>query len=464
MSKLYIFAIGGTGARVLKSLSFLLAAGAKCNASKVIPIIIDPDAANGDVSRTTNILRSYQNIRSSLTYESETKNKFFEIDIESFTQNFKIKIQDSNKKFKDFIDYGSLDAKNKALTSVLFSEDNLNADMEVGFKGNPNMGSVVLNQFQHSEDFIDFASSFNSNDRIFIISSIFGGTGASGFPLLLKNLREPSKNLPNHALLKEANIGAISILPYFGVKNDPDATVDRRTFISKTKAALSYYENEVNHSLNTMYYIGDDITKEYDNNEGSAAQKNDAHFIELAAALSILDFTNSPTNETSQIKEFGIKDNAKKITFNDLHDITKDKVFKPLAQYYLSHLFLKKNLRKSLHQNYASKLGLNSSTLNSPFFNELQKFNNEFWQWLTQMDNNDRGFSPFTLEENSEEIFDSINGINLKRGNFLGPKNYERYITFLNKAQKSNDPTAKSLESRFMEINYVATENLLKEK
>lgn len=80
------------------------------------------------------------------------------------------------------------------------------------------------------------------------------------------------------------------------------------------------------------------------------------------------------------------------------------------------------------------------------------------------MDNNDRGFSPFTLEENSEEIFDSINGINLKRGNFLGPKNYERYITFLNKAQKSNDPAAKSLESRFMEINYVATENLLKEK
>ena len=48
MSKIYIFAIGGTGSRVLKSLTMLLAAGVKTNASEIVPIIIDPDAACGD--------------------------------------------------------------------------------------------------------------------------------------------------------------------------------------------------------------------------------------------------------------------------------------------------------------------------------------------------------------------------------------------------------------------------------
>ena len=63
---------------------------------------------------------------------------------------------------------------------MLFSEKNLASSMNVGFKGNPNIGSVVLNQIVNSEDFITFANSFEKGDKIFIVSSIFGGTGASG--------------------------------------------------------------------------------------------------------------------------------------------------------------------------------------------------------------------------------------------------------------------------------------------
>jgi len=105
MSKLYIFAIGGTGARVLKSLTFLLASGVECKADIIVPIIIDPDAANGDVSKTTDILRLYQNIRTKLSFDNESKNGFFETAIDSQIDNFRIKIQNSNKKFKEFIDY-----------------------------------------------------------------------------------------------------------------------------------------------------------------------------------------------------------------------------------------------------------------------------------------------------------------------------------------------------------------------
>lgn len=52
MAKLYVFAIGGTGARVLRSLTMLLAAGVKINTDEIVPIIIDPDKGNGNMTDT----------------------------------------------------------------------------------------------------------------------------------------------------------------------------------------------------------------------------------------------------------------------------------------------------------------------------------------------------------------------------------------------------------------------------
>ncbi|WP_027078662.1 hypothetical protein [Maribacter antarcticus] len=464
MSKLYVFGIGGTGARVLKSLSLLLASGVGCDSDSVVPILIDPDAANGDVSKTTNILRQYKKIRKELSFDNSSKNEFFKTPIDSLTPNFSIKVQNSNKRFKDFIDYGTLDSKNKALISLLFSEKNLNADMEVGFKGNPNMGSVVLNQFNQSDDFKAFASSFSQGDKIFIISSIFGGTGASGFPLLLKNIRSADSSLDNFSLLQNAQIGAISVLPYFGVRKDEDSDIEKSTFVSKTKAALRYYQHGVNDSVNAMYYIGDAVNKDYENNEGSTAQKNDAHFIELASALAILNFANIPVSDENVVKEFGIEKDVNAITFNDLNDRTKHTIFKPLTQYYLFHLYCKMKLRGKLDMKFAASLGINSSFLAEDFYSTLRGFNDSYWEWLMQMSENERGFNPFTLEESSENVLDSIKGIQLKNGGFLqGPSNYERFTEKLNKTSEQINK-AINIENRFVENFYLATEKLVKEK
>lgn len=141
MAKTYIFAIGGTGSRVLKSLAFLLASGVECKADTIVPIIIDPDDANADVSRTISILNQYIDIRKDLSFGDSNPNQFFKTKIETVTDNhsFKLKVENSNVKFKEYIDYNPLDKKNKALASILFSKKNLEADMEVGFKGNPNI-------------------------------------------------------------------------------------------------------------------------------------------------------------------------------------------------------------------------------------------------------------------------------------------------------------------------------------
>ena len=64
MAKLYVFGIGGTGSRVIKALTMLLASGVKLSNGfdTIVPIIIDPDIANGDLNKTSDILLKYQNI------------------------------------------------------------------------------------------------------------------------------------------------------------------------------------------------------------------------------------------------------------------------------------------------------------------------------------------------------------------------------------------------------------------
>ena len=240
--KLYIFGIGGTGSRVIKSLVMLAASGVKIEANAIVPIIVDPDFANADVTRTIEQIKAYTAIRSQLAFNDATKNRFFEVPIENVVNDHRLALKDTkNKKFREFIEFSTMSKENRALASMLFSEANLESDMEVGFKGNPNIGSVVLNQFTDSQDFIDFADAFKPGDRIFIISSIFGGTGASGFPLLLKNLRGLDAKVSNNDAIQHAPIGAITVLPYFAVKTDEESTINSSTFIGKTKAALQYY-------------------------------------------------------------------------------------------------------------------------------------------------------------------------------------------------------------------------------
>ena len=82
MSKIFVFGIGGTGSRVLRSLTMILATGVKFGADEIVPIIIDPDAANADLTRTVSLLNNYSEIRENLQFNTDNKNRFF------FMENF----------------------------------------------------------------------------------------------------------------------------------------------------------------------------------------------------------------------------------------------------------------------------------------------------------------------------------------------------------------------------------------
>ena len=74
MSKLYIFGIGGTGSRVLKSLTMLLASGVKINADKIVVLEKGECVGIGTHKELLKTCESYREIASSQLSEEELTN------------------------------------------------------------------------------------------------------------------------------------------------------------------------------------------------------------------------------------------------------------------------------------------------------------------------------------------------------------------------------------------------------
>lgn len=447
-SKLFIFAIGGTGSRVVKALTMLLASGVELkNTSEVIPIIVDPHKSNDDLKRTESLLKTYKKIRDSLK-DKPQGGEFFGTEVKTLKNiiNSNDKVADtytfelkgvSNETFGNYIDYDSLAGDtegfdsyeaNKDLASLLFSKKNLETEMNIGFVGNPNIGSVVLNQFKESEEFKQFTSKFAQNDRIFIISSIFGGTGAAGFPIILKNIRgAEAGDLSNPEFLRNAKIGALTALPYFSLEANDDKKVDKATFYSKTKAALNYYGRGVNKSVNRLYYIGDELTETYVYDAGENGQKNDAHFVELASAMAIVDFAAASDGELENYngiplettyKEFGIREGNHQLNFSHLGNDTLRVICRALSKMTLLNLYTQYRLDNVVGTNMAwlkESPMLDKGFIGGTFYKTyLGDFKKAYFEWLDEMAKTKRGFEPFKLTDDLAQLIVS-DGLKPKR-------------------------------------------------
>lgn len=496
MARLYIFAIGGTGSRVLKSLTMILAAGVKVD-YEIVPIIIDPHVSNIDLIRTKNLLSTYQSITDKIGYN----NGFFSNKISTLDKvcnetdgSFTFNLQEvSDTKFKDYIGYNELDEANQSLANILFSGKSidkqgrpvnlLDVQMDIGFVGNPNIGSVVLDQFKNSKEFLSVANNFATDDRIFIISSIFGGTGAAGFPTILKNIRDAQAN-ENAGLtsnISNSIIGALTVCPYFNVEHEKDSPIRAGDFVSKTKSALNYYSENINSNeeakVNAMYYLSDNhASNPIPNDPGTGGQKNDAHLIELIAALSIIDFIETSDGLTTEngvsknpvYKEFGLKVNVPndicQLKFSDFHNITKIKIARKLAQLALFKKYIDDQLDNSIGKqvwsidtpqiNIAFKDGIFFST-------HITDFLKAYVEWLDEMTRTGRGFSPLIL---NSELSSFVNGkpLNPKSRNPFKKSNHFDFDAFEGKLNSTvNGKTYQTAEHKLLNLFYDTTEQIV---
>ncbi|WP_455107612.1 hypothetical protein [Porphyromonas sp.] len=451
MNEVYVLAIGGSGARVLRSLVMLLAAGVEPNA-KIIPLIIDPDSGAGNLSQTIELLKLYTQIREEAQVDNADPLVTFSTPIEMLPgAGYQVQLdQIAGTKFREYIDLGvAMSGSSQALLRSLFSKENLDLEMTIGFKGNPNIGSIVLGQFEGSDAYKRFFSELQKGDikkkSIFIISSIFGGTGASGFPSLLKSLRSSS------TLVSQMRMGALSLLPYFNLENNASSAIDSATFYAKTRAALSYYTENIikNADIDDFYFIGDKSPNSYSNSDGGQTQRNQAHLVELAGALSIIHFarlgSERPKSSVGTMYEFGLdKPVSDAIGFKTLGDATERELAVPLTSLYLMHRFLEEADIFTDKDPWLKEIQANLG--DGSFIDDINRFLELYKEWLQELGgHSSHGFKPFEIGVQIDNLFNCVLDYPLQSKGFfksmMSKTGLALFRDKLNKLAKGNQPT-----------------------
>lgn len=425
MKEVYVLAIGGSGARILRSLVMLLAAGVETGA-KIVPIIIDPDEGAGNLSETIQLLELYQRIREKAIDGQVEDLITFSTPIEKVSgADYLVKLNNvAGEKFREYVGESlGMSQASQGLLSSLFSRNNLELDMTIGFKGNPNIGSIVLGQFEENKTYEDFLKDLQNGDSsqksIFIISSIFGGTGASGFPTLLKSLRS------HQTVVRDMRIGALSLLPYFSLQNNEDSAIDSATFYAKTRAALSYYMSNIigNNNVDDFYLLGDKTPNSYDNHDGGKAQRNIAHFVELAGAMSIVHFARQeaarPQPVKAQMYEYGINggNQGSSIGFKNLGDQMEKELATPLTAFYLMRRFLENT---DVSKDLDPWLKSIQPTLDGAFIDDLEEFLIQYEQWLGELGaHRSHGFVPLSLDQSIDDLFNCVPEYKVEKKSFF---------------------------------------------
>ncbi len=439
--RVFIFGIGGTGSRVLRSLTMLLASGVRIDKKDVsiIPVIIDTDAHNGDTARTRDILKNYYDIRKTFVNQAATPDnqQFFSTPISSFNRlnqdnaenadlDVQFNFQNQDTTFANFINHSGLNQIDKDVIELLYNDSlddhpELHLNLSVGFKGNPNIGSVVFNELADSPHFKNFESNFTSGDRVFIISSIFGGTGSSGFPTLVKMMRSSTNQN-----LASTNIGAVTVMPYFNVETDDKSAINSAIFDTKTKAALAYYaDDKFIRSINALYYISDNKKPGVlPNVEGGKDQVNNGHVVELISATAIIDFINrSDSNlQTPQAFEFGANHDGNPFTIKDFSLTTKEKYIKHLVHFAYASSIALQYVPTLTNETFYDKKELNiDNSLGVPNgYQKILAFFNEFSNWTSKEmsnSNSGRAFISFNFDSD-QHLNNMIHGGELKTGLF----------------------------------------------
>ena len=328
----YFISIGGSGAKVLESLTHLCAAGAMPTRDKLNILAIDPDAGNGNLERTSTTLHNFDTFQNMGVGEDTP---LFKTKV-SLVDPFPWKPVDVDMTLDDLMGfqiYGS--SPLGSLYQVLYTRKERATRLNEGFRGHPSIGAAVLakryilHEDRHTQwtDFIQKIrgdTGGGSDVKIFLAGSVFGGTGAAGIPTISRLLRNSLKDKKD-----KISIGVALILPYFSfvpTGDSKDLFARSENFLTNTKAALKYYAQKDN-VFNAMYFVGDShVTQVKDFSVGASTQRNDAHIVDFYAALAAIDFFAQPVTDTPEFKciSHGESDRFNWTDFPTLKEVTNE--------------------------------------------------------------------------------------------------------------------------------------------
>ncbi len=296
---LYIIEIGGTGHRVTEAVLQLAACGA-VPTDKIKLMTVDSDGSNGNLDSLIGQIKAYKDV----SQKGSVLRPELEIaDVGHTDRNNPCWSPTATGVSMEMeLNKLSMDPDGQTVFDFLYTKGEQETVLDRGFYGHTSIGSLLIAE-QIRPDGVklckvwdDYFNGININeDKVILIGSTFGGTGASGIPVISTILRQMYPGMM---------IGAVLVMPYFQfMKNTEnpngqlDIAIDWTYFMPKTKAALSYYEKQkFDQIFNELYIIGENSQNFTDvkYSTGANSQANKPHIIELFCASAIIDFLKSP--------------------------------------------------------------------------------------------------------------------------------------------------------------------------
>ena len=392
MNKIYAIGIGGSGAKGLEATIFLHALGIFGD-SRLGILLVDADAHNGNGQRTQANLTDTLNCHGLFKKPSaDLGSGFMAGEWEDYgTWNPLGDLTYSSNLRKIFnrqsLESGNLEPLAK-LFDALYSPDEQEADLAVGFRGRPPIGSAVMSRlelettattalsdnwqrfFNHIES--DLGTNANNEVTIHLFGSIFGGTGASGVPTLATLI---ANQLKVKNLRHRVHLNASLFLPYFSFeppnKEEEKVFAETRFFALNTQAALQYLTEHSPGVFDTVYLIGDQERKSYESSTGGTKQNNKAHFVELYGALAINHGSKQAIGQTKAA--YISRNSADQLLWQDLPD--SDQVKKRLSKGVRFAYSWYYNFAQELVA--AKKLGVKKFAKGAPWFPVFFTLNKE---------------------------------------------------------------------------------------
>jgi hypothetical protein len=305
MTTYYSLAIGGSGSRSVEALIYLCAAGLGPS-GKLTTIFVDPDRNNYSLTHVLRVAELYHSLQA-LKRGADCSLFGTEIGLTKSWSPFDDR--QGTPTLANYFQHGILRTTSPAgaaLLEILFDRSQRDANLNIGFRGRPSIGSAVFADkinLQTEEPWRTLsqqiaAESENQHVKVFSFGSLFGGTGAAGLPTIPKILC--SKIDPQTGVLAGRNAntftGACLLLPYFSfpvarqARGEEEVFAQSEYFMLNAKEALRYYAS-CNPDFNRLFVLGaEDRTNQKEFCEGGELQINLPSYVELLAALSASHF------------------------------------------------------------------------------------------------------------------------------------------------------------------------------
>lgn len=408
----YLICIGGTGAKCMEAVTHLSAADLMPE-GKIYTLFVDPDSANGNLERCRETIKSYRNFKniglgSSELLKTEIATAREENKADSNGDVWSPVGESGSNNLEKIFTYNTLksgkDTASASLFDVLFSRQEREVNLTQGFRGHPSIGAVMmasnvrLGEVEPWKTFRSLIANDIQNgieSKVFIIGSIFGGTGASGFPTIAKLIKkEFSEN-------NKLRIGGALILPYFKflAREDNELKAASEFFLINTQAALNYYYSQKYLDIyNSIYVLGSEEMTQVDYSIGAGTQRNEPHLLELLAAMAASHFFTD--SQSSGIHILARKQ-SEFVEWGDLPDGNEGKSMKQklgkLVRFAISYLniyypwlagirSIGKGYRAPWYINYFQRTGMlitDDGILESA--KAVKKYCEQFLQWIRSL-------------------------------------------------------------------------------